>query len=71
MSVTTMLLNEDEPENLDVHTLTFDEHRTILAGDKRFFFVKRVYAETGKVLSIPVTSIVSYPIGTGVPLDWQ
>lgn len=71
MSVTTMVFYEAELENADVHTLTLDEGQTLLAGGKRFFFVKKSFVEKGEVLRRPVTSRVSYPIGTGLPLDWQ
>lgn len=70
-SVTTMILYEADLENADVNTLTLDERRTLLAGGKRFFFVQKSYVEKGKVLRKPVTSSVSFPVGTGLPLDWQ
>lgn len=71
IEVTTMILDEAPLDDLDVHTLTFDESRTNLAGGSRFFFVKKSYAERGKLFRTPVTSIVSYPAGTGLPMDWE
>jgi hypothetical protein len=71
IEVTTMILDEAPLDDLDVHTLTFDDNRTNLAGGKRFFFVKKSYAEKGKLFRPPVTSIVWYPAGTGLPMDWE
>jgi len=71
MSVDTVVLYEAELENADVHTLTFDERRTLVTGERRFFFVKKSYVEKGKVLPTPVTTSVSYPVGTGLPLNWM
>jgi hypothetical protein len=71
MSVTTGVLYEEELENTDVHTLVLDERRTRAAGGKRFFFIKKSYVEKGKIRRTPVSSVVSYPIGTGLPLDWH
>ena len=70
ISVPTVVQYEAELENADVHTLTFDERRTHLAGGDRFVFVKRSYVDKGKVLNKVVTTSVSYPVGTGLPLDW-
>jgi hypothetical protein len=71
ISLTTMLLSETDTENLDIHTLTLDDHQTLLAQGKRFVFTKKKYAEKGKIFRKPVTSKVSYPVGSGLPLDWQ
>jgi hypothetical protein len=70
MSISTMVLYEAELENADVHTLSLDEQRTLVAGGRRFFFVKKSYVEKGKVRRTPVTTNVSFPVGTGLPLDW-
>jgi len=69
ISATTMIQNEGEEP--DVHTLTLDERQTLAAKGKRYYFVKKAYVDKGKVLRTPVTSNESYPVGTGVPLDWQ
>jgi hypothetical protein len=69
MSVSTVVLYEAELENADVHTLTLDAHKTLVTGDKRFYFVKKSYVEKGNVLRTPATTGVSYPIGTGLPLQ--
>jgi len=66
IAVTTMILYQDEY----VYTQSLDVKRTKLAAGKRYYFVKRSYAEDAKVLQPVVKSIRSYPIGTGVPLDW-
>ena len=70
LSVNTMVLYEAELENADIHTLTLDEHRTPLGKGKQFVFFKKSYVENGKVLDKPVTTTVSYRVGTGIPLDW-
>ncbi len=70
MSVDTVVLYEADLENADVHTLTLDQYPRPVAGERRFFFVKKSYVEKGKVLRTPVTTSVSFPVGTGLPLDW-
>ena len=71
ISVTSLALYEGESENLDIHTMTLDEPRTRLAKGKRFFFIKKTYAEKAKVFPKVVTALVSYPAGSGVPLNWR
>ena len=70
ISAETLVSYQLERENLDFHTLTLDEHRTLLSNGQRFVFTKKTWAEKGKVFSTPVTSSVSYPVGAGLPLDW-
>ena len=71
IDVDTLVLYEAELENADVHRLTFDERRTIAARGRRFFFVKKSYVQDGKIFKTPIMRVVSYPTGTGLPLDWQ
>jgi hypothetical protein len=70
LSLTTMVLAEADIEELDIRTLEVDERRT-LADGKHFFFVEKTYASGKQILTIPRTETVSFPVGTGVPLDWQ
>jgi len=71
LSVDTIVLYEAELKKADVHTLTFDGHRTLLENGEQFFFVKETYVENGNVLDKPLTTTVSFPVGTGIPLDWR
>ena len=71
LSVQTMVLYEQELENIDVHTLTLDEGRTTSAKGTRFYFVKRMFADKKKLPATPVVTIESYPAGSGLPLNWQ
>ena len=71
LAVTTMVLYEAEIEAPDIHTLTLDEQRTLLAHGKEFFFVKKTYASLKQVFETPRMETVSFPVGTGVPVDWQ
>lgn len=71
IEVSTLVLYEAELENADVNTLALDEGRTRDAAGREFFFLKKSYIEKGKVLRRPVTTSVSYPVGAGLPLDWQ
>jgi hypothetical protein len=71
ISFTTLVLYEADPDQLDIHTLELDEHQTRLAKGNRFFFVKTTYAEKATVFPKPVITHVSYPVGTGIPLNWQ
>jgi hypothetical protein len=50
--------------------MTLDEARTRLTKGKRFFFVRKTYAEKTKVFPKAVSALVSYPAGRGVPLNW-
>ena len=69
--LTTMVLSEADLDDLDVHTMTFDARRTVLANGNRFFFTKKTYAVDKQVLTTPRTETVEFPVATGVPLDWQ
>ena len=70
IAVDTMLRYEEgELEKMDVHTLTLDERQTQAAGGKQFVFIKKSFVGKGEVLVDPVTTQVSYPVGTGLPLD--
>jgi hypothetical protein len=71
LSVNTMVLYEAELEKADIHTLTLDKRRTLFGRGTQFFFFKKSYVEKGRVLAKPVTTTVSYRVGTGVPLDWR
>lgn len=69
--LTTMVLSEADIDDLDVHTMTLDARRTVLANGKRFFFTKKTYAVGKQVLTTPRTETAEFPVGSGVPLDWQ
>ncbi len=71
LSLATMVLAEADIENLDISTMTLDERGTLLAQGKSFVFTKKTYASGKQVLTMPRTETVSYPVGKGVPLDWQ
>jgi hypothetical protein len=71
LAVNTLVFYEADIEDLDIHTLTLDEPQTIRSSGKRFFFVKKTFAEKAKLFAKPPTSQMSYPVGFGVPLDWQ
>jgi hypothetical protein len=70
LSLTTMVLAEADIEDLDIRTLEVDERRTPADG-KHFFFVEKTYASGKQILTTPRTETVSFPVGTGVPLNWQ
>ncbi len=71
IDVDTMVLYEAELENANVHTLTFDERRTVGARSQRLFFIKKSYVANGKIFKTPMVRTVSCAMGTGLPLDWQ
>jgi len=66
---TVLLYEEGELDRIDVHTLTLDERQTHAAGGKQFVFTKKSFVGNGNVRPNPVTTQVSYPFGTGLPLD--
>jgi len=71
VSLDTLVFYEAELEKVAIHTLTLDERQTIRSKGKRIFFVKETFAAKGKLFSKPLKSRVSFPIGYGLPLDWQ
>jgi hypothetical protein len=70
LSVTTMVLSEADVEDSDIHTLTLDEQRTLLTNGKEFFFVKKTYASGKQVFQTPRIETISFPVATGIPVDW-
>ncbi len=67
----TLVSYEAELESADIHVLRLAEAPTLSSGGKRFYFSQTVYVEQGKVLPAPRTTLVSYPIETGLPLAWE